>query len=444
MNSNRLEIVGITDFKARFQNQIILWGIATLLTISGVIAQSGSENTRNDYSSLESLLDTITAQAIANNPSLKASEYRTTASRANIGTIRYEAPQAAVEFYQAPIRSFPNPFKDQMEIDYSLQQMIPFPGKLKAMTNAEKSRAKMSEFDQQTTKQDLIRSVQYAFFELYLIDRQRDINSSSQALMRSFVDIARKQYELGMGRQTDILRAQTELSRLMNDSIVLSQSRQSTVAMINSLRSEPVELPIQTTSEISIGSMSIKPLDSLLIIADQNRPELQSMKSNIAMQQSEKTASKKEYLPDFMIRGMYKQMIDAPDDWSLMVGATLPVAPWSIGKYKAAVQRSESLISQAEADYKNMQNMVASQVKDAQAKFLSSQAQIDLIQNTTIPQAQQTMQSALAGYQTGKQEFLMLIDTQRMFLMAQQDYQMAVMSLLTNYTNLHRAIGNLR
>ena len=88
-----------------------------------------------------------------------------------------------------------------------------------------------------------------------------------------------------------------------------------------------------------------------------------------------------------------------------------------------------------------MRNMIASQVKDALARVASSQAQVDLIKNTIIPQARQTMQSALSGYQSGKGDFLMLIDTQKMLLMAQQDYHMAVMSLITNQANLERAIG---
>ena len=44
-----------------------------------------------------------------------------------------DPPQVAFEFYQSPISAFPNPFKDQMEYDYSIQQMFPFPGKLGAM-----------------------------------------------------------------------------------------------------------------------------------------------------------------------------------------------------------------------------------------------------------------------------------------------------------------------
>jgi hypothetical protein len=63
-----------------------------------------------------------------------------------------------------------------------------------------------------------------------------------------------------------------------------------------------------------------------------------------------------------MIRGSYKQMIDGADDWSVMVGITVPFAPWSIGKYKAEEKRNEALIKQSYSEYENMSSMIAAHV----------------------------------------------------------------------------------
>ena len=59
-----------------------------------------------------------------------------------------------------------------------------------------------------------------------------------------------------------------------------------------------------------------------------------------------------EKLPDFMIRGMYKQMVGMERDyWSLMVGITVPVAPWSLTGTNATVRqrRIEARRDQMEA-----------------------------------------------------------------------------------------------
>ena len=159
------------------------------------------------------------------------------------------------------------------------------------------------------------------------------------------------------------------------------------------------------------------------------------------MQQAELRAAKKEFYPDFMVRGTYKQMAENPDYWALMVGLSIPVAPWSLKKYSAGASSSEALVSQATQDYNAMHNMVASQVRDAVAKVECNQAQIQIIRQTIIPQATQTLQSVIAAYQTGKQDFLMLIDAERMLLMAKQDYHMAVMNFLASQAQLERAVG---
>ncbi len=384
-------------------------------------------------------LHELLQEVLSGNPSLKAAGYKVAvASAASKKSL--DPPQVGVEFYQAPINSFPNPFKNQMEVDYSLQQMLPFPGKLSAMSSAEKKRSEMLDADKQTLADDLIRDVKTAYYELYFIDRKKEILLEKRGLLKNFEEIARKQYEVGIGTQSDILRAQTEISLITKDSIDLEQNRISALAMINALRNKPMDAVIPLLPEIQSPSLQLI-IDKIMSLAEVNRSELVSMKLNTAMQQAELRAAKKEFYPDFMVRGTYKQMAENPDYWALMVGLSIPVAPWSLKKYSAGASSSEALVSQATQDYNAMHNMVASQVRDAVAKVECNQAQIQIIRQTIIPQATQTLQSVIAAYQTGKQDFLMLIDAERMLLMAKQDYHMAVMNFLASQAQLERAVG---
>lgn len=74
-------------------------------------------------------LDELITEALSNNPQLAAARQASSAAQARIGqATSLDAPQAGVEFFQTPVKSFPNPIKDGMETDYYIQQMIPFPG----------------------------------------------------------------------------------------------------------------------------------------------------------------------------------------------------------------------------------------------------------------------------------------------------------------------------
>jgi outer membrane protein TolC len=393
-----------------------------------------------DYFTFQAKLQ-ILINAIKYNPRLTAADARIQSSVASVKGKKYlDPPQVAFEFYQSPIKSFPNPFNNQMEYDYSIQQVFPFPGKLSVMAEAEGKRTEMLKADRRMQEQDIIRNVKTLFFDVYLKYRQMEINHETQALVRGFVDIARKQYEVGMGKQSDILRAQTELFSLAYDSIVLIQQCKSVEGMINALCSRPVTTEIGFVPEI-IPLLPNYNLDSLMALAEKNRPELTSKISGIEMRQSERLAARKEYLPDFMIKGTYKQMTQTKDDWGLMIGATIPVAPWSLGKYSAATERASANISEAQSELATMKNMIASEVNDALLKIESSKERVKLSKYTAIPQAKQALESAQAAYRTGKQEFLTLIEIQRMLVMAKLDYHRAVMALLDSQSQLERAVG---
>jgi cobalt-zinc-cadmium efflux system outer membrane protein len=401
--------------------------------------QSVTSALRNNQDFQATLQELI--KAARNNPQLKAADAKAQASSAAANSRKsLDPPLVGVEFYQAPVTSFPNPFKDQMEYDYSIQQMLPFPGKLGAMAKAEHKRTEMLKADRQTLEQDIVQKVKSAYYELYLLYRRREINDETRELVRGFVAIARKQYETGLGKLPDVLRAQTELSSLVNDSIILVQQTKSMEGMLNALCNKVVTAEIGYIPEVE-PVVPTYDLSALLVIADKNRPELKSMHAGVEMQQAERAAARKEYLPDFMVRGMYKQMVMSTDNWSVMLGLAVPIAPWSIGKYSSATARSDANIVTAQSERDNMKNMIAAEVNDALLKVESNGERLKLSKETSIPQAQQTLESALAAYITGKQEFLMLIDIQRMLVMAKLDYHMAVMTLFDSQSRLERAVG---
>lgn len=387
-------------------------------------------------------LDDLVIEALQNNPALRAARYETEATRTQIKQAKaWEAPQIGIEFFQTPVQSFPNPVKDGMETDYFVQQMIPFPGKISSMTRSARNSAGMSEENYKALERQVIRELKSAYYELYLVQRKIMINAENQDLMRQFVDIAMKQYEVGMGKQPDILRAQTELSNLVTEGINLQQEKQVVEAMINVLRNRPANESLRFVPDIA-AAVPTWTFDQLMPVAVASRPELQAMNYNIAMNRAEVSLAKREYFPDLMLRVMYKDMANTGDDfWDVMAGLSVPLAFWSKGKVTGKVQETSLKVRQAEEVYANMRNMVLFEVQQALVKVETNKNLMLLRKNTVIPQAEQTLQSTTAAYQTGETEFLMLIDAYRMLLMARLDYYMAVMDYMASIAALEQAVG---
>jgi len=388
------------------------------------------------------MLDSLIVEALKNNPQLKAARDQVdVASNRTKQVTAWDAPQIGIEFYQAPVRSFPNPFKDQTEYDYFIQQILPFPGKLSAMGSIAGNNADMTKQSYIALKNKIIRDLKSAYYELYLAQQKIAINAENQRLIRKLSEIAAVQYKAGMGKQLDILRARIELSTLITEGINLTSEKSTIEAKINTILSRPVDESLGRVPDLEtpLPQWSLARLQPLALAS---RAELKAMGYGIAMSKAELSLSKKEYYPDLMARVMYKNMTMTGNDfWSAMVGVNVPLAFWSSKKYTAQVEENQVKIRKAENDYETMKNMILFELQDALVKVQTNQNLVSLYKNTVIPQAEQTLQSTIAAYQTAKTEFLMLIDAYRMVLMAKLDYHMAVMNYMASQAQLEQAVG---
>jgi outer membrane protein TolC len=387
-------------------------------------------------------LDSLVTEVIQDNPQLKAARSQTLSERTKIEqATAWEPPQVGIIFYQTPIQYFPNPIRGGMETDYFIQQTFPFPGKLGNMGDAASNNTSMFEQQYKELVNKIIEELKNSYYELYFVDKKIEINRENQSLLKQLTQITAKQYEVGNGTQADMLRAQTELSTLNNEGVNLLKEKKDVETMLNTILSRPINSVFPAIGNIQ-ESIPAFTYDQLSDMAFQNRPELKAMQYNIEMNKSELKASKLEYYPDFMVQLMYKNLSNTPNDfWSAMVGVDIPLAFWSKDKVTGKVEENEININTAQERLNAMKNMIASEVQSALIKIEANINLIELYKNSSIPQAEQTLQSTLSAYQTGKTEFLMLIDAYKMVLMTKLDYYMAEMNYMQSQAQLEQAVG---
>jgi outer membrane protein, heavy metal efflux system len=390
----------------------------------------------------EALLDSLVQEALRNNPEIQAAGHQSRAAWSRVRqTTTWEAPQVGVEFYQTPVASFPNPIRNQMEYDYFMEQLIPFPGRLSAMGEAARNGARMAEEDAKSVERRVVFELKSAYAELYFIQRKIELNAENGELLKTLVESASRQYQVGTGSQTDMLRAQTESSKLANEGIALEREKKSIEALINVLLNRPIMQGHGRidTLETSFPGWKQEQIDSLALVF---RPELRAMRFEVEMRKSEVRAAKWEYAPDLTARLMYKDMVMTPKDyWSFMVGASLPLTSWAYPKAAARVDEAKASGRKSEASYVRMKNMVLLDVANAWLSLNTNRDLIELNRKNVLPQARLSLASAVTGYKTGKVVFVMLIDVYRMALTARQDYYTAVMNYAVSQAKLEQAVG---
>lgn len=381
----------------------------------------------------------LVQQALQNNPALQASKLRIKGAEARVPqAAAWDDPQAGVEFYATPVTSA-NPFRDGMETDYFVQQMIPL-GKKSPMEEAARANVLLVEQRSAGIERNLIAQVKTVYAMLYAAQRRLNVNAENERLLKQIVESARGKYSVGISSQSDVLKAQVELARLANERSLIEQELRAAEAMMNGLRAVPAATPVTRVEDIAVRDFP-ETVEQLEQKALQNRPELTAMQYEIDMNRAELTASKRERIPDLMIKGTYKQMKEGTDLWAAMIGISIPIAPWSSGKYSGKTEENEVNVRSGELDLADMRNMAVSDVRDAWTKTRSRLEQVQRYRDVILPQAAQTLQSTLVSYQTDKTDFLSLLDSYRMIQMLRMEYYMLVAEYQTSSAALEKAVG---
>ncbi len=411
--------------------------IVGILPVEQAFAHAGSLTASADTGLT---VDQFVTEVLQNNPGLHATRTRERSASAQISQAgAWDDLQAGVEFYATPVSSA-NPFVDGMETDYFLQQMIPFPGKKGAMVDAAQANAKMVSQSTLDAERSLIAETKRAYAMLYSAQRREEVNEENQRLLDQIIASARSKYSVGVGSQGDVLKVQVELSRLQNEHAALGQEVSSSVAMLNALRNRPGTTPIGWLADARLDSLA-SPLDSLTQIALTSRPELLGVEYEIQMNQSELSASRKEWFPDLMLKGTYKQMREQKDQWAAMIGINIPISPWGIGKYSGKNEENEARLQGSQERLMDMKNMVQTEVRDGYAKVQSRWQQLSRYRLFILPQAEQALNATLASYRNDKVDFLSLLDSYRMVQMFRMEYFMTVGEYLANLATVERAVG---
>jgi outer membrane protein, heavy metal efflux system len=385
-----------------------------------------------------SVLSALIKEALVSNPEILSTKNAFESANARI-------PQAAslndpmVEFEYDRITAdrelSGNPMKT-----ISVSQDIPFPTKLYLRAKIASRLARMAYENYKAKERDIIARVKSGYSELALIYKAIEINKESKDVLDQLSRTATTRYGAGQGTQADALKAQVELARVDNELIMLEQQRLSAQAKLNVLLNRD---PRQDFG-IPLTEPAIKfnrTLDDFYRLTLDNNPELKAYRYAIDRGKAAYDLSLNEFLPDFNLK--FKQMVDknrAVDGaWAGMIGVTIPL--WFLEKQSFGVKEMKSDLAMVKAEYKGKENSVLFEVNDAFARAAASKKLIELYETAFIPQAKETVNVAIKGYESEKTDFLTVLDSQRMLINFKLDHYKAILDLRIALADLEKAVG---
>jgi outer membrane protein TolC len=348
-----------------------------------------------------------------------------------------EDPSLFVDFFNTPKTLN---FAQTQNTIFGLSQSIPFPGKLALKGEVASRSADMTEQLVRAKELELVARLKQAYYDLFLAQKAVQIHHEQVDLVRQFVAIANAKFRGGMGGQADVLKAQVELSLLLQHLPVLEQRRKTAEAMLNTLLDRNPASPLGMAQEPALLPLeeSVDNLHSLALI---DRPELKAAELDIQRNEQSRALAQRQYYPDFNVSFRRFQNFQADNGFGAYVSMTLPFSFWTKPKYDAGVQEAAAGVAVARAQQHTLENMTRFQINDLLAKLRATDQVATLYRTTILPQAEQGLEAARAEYRTGKAGFLDLIGAQRAWRKFQLEYFTALADRQRQLAELEQVVG---
>ena len=413
----------------------------TIVSVLVMFFSSGLSRAQDTDSVLRNslVLPELIQEALARNPELVAARKQWEAAANRIAQVRsLDDPILSVQLW-----NIPQPFKATQADNtiFGLSQNLPFPGKLALKSDVASRSAEITEQSVRAKERELVVRMKQVFYDLFLAQKAVQIHHEQVELLRQFVAIANAKFRGGMGSQADVLKAQVELSLLLQHLPVLEQRRKTVEAMLNTLLDRNPASPLGMAQEPSQLPIE-KSVDDLYSLALNDRPELKAAELDVRRNEQSHALAQRQYYPDFNVAFQRFQNYQANDGYGAYVAMSIPFSFWTKSKYDAGVQEAAAAVAAAEAQQHTLENMTRFQINDLLAKLRAADQVTTLYRTTILPQAEQSLESARFGYRAGKAGFLDLIDTQRALRRFQIEYFQTLVDRQQRLAELEQVVGS--
>lgn len=291
-------------------------------------------------------------------------------------------------------------------------QRIPFPGKLGLADEIAGTTTEIAEARADEAWWDVRTRTARTFYRLYEIDRRIEVMEETLGLLQQFETVARSMYTAGAGRQSDVLRANVEVSRMDAETTRMRAMREGAAARLNALLDRPAGTPVPSPV---LGRLprELPPPDTLEAWAAFHRPALAGHRLDVERAGTRRELAGRQIWPDFTVGFQYGQRSvggDVRRMGSAMIGFSVPVFAGRRQLRERA--EAEAMERMSRARLVETEARVDARIGELAATLRRTRALVDLYRDEILPQAEANVESSLSSYRVGEVDFTTLVDAQ--------------------------------
>jgi len=376
-------------------------------------------------------LDAAERLALQRHPLLSQSQAEVEVSRARaLSAGQLPDPQLRFGIQSVPIDSLALNRDEMSMVTLGVTQMFSPVGKRGLMQQSAQAETLTAQSKYRDTQARLRHEVHMAWLDVYYQERELATLRASYELLDQVVQVARAQYRNGLTQEADVLKAQLERDDLREReenihatrSVALSRLAR-LIGMSNANITVTAELPIAPTVHTD---------DELVDMLPQH-PQITALDAQIRAAELDLAVARRDYYPEFGVEAMYgyraaRDMDGAKVPDMISAGVVMSVPLWTANRQDARAQERQAQWLSLRYQRDDLLLQLNADARARYAEYTRIKSRLALLENTLLPQAEQTVSALLAAYRTGKTDMASVLRSRQVGL----DYALRVWRLRTD------------
>src|SRR5712691_7698063 len=350
----------------------------------------------------------LVQEAEQKNPQIAASFHAWQASR-NVPKQALALPETQLSVQQFSVGS-PRPFagysnSDFAYIGFGASQDIPYPGKRQLRAQVAEHEADSMEAQTDSIRLTVVGNLKMVYFRLAYIQQTLGVLQRSDELLNQVQEATEARYRVGQGNQQDVLKAQLQHTKILQEVAHHHQEEGLLEAQIKQVLGRPQESADLVAETLTLRTLRYAATELLQRAREQN-PDVHSKQAAIRQQENQVELAHKNFRPDFNVSYTYEHTASEFHDYYM---ATFGIRLPNRGRQKAELAEAQQKQEQARGEFDSESQRVLSEVQQQYVRAKTSEERLKIYTDGLVPQSEATFRSAMSAYQSNRQDFETLL-----------------------------------
>jgi len=346
-------------------------------------------------------VEVLVAEALEKSPALAAARAEVAAARERV------APAGTLPDPMLSL-GYENGGTSLTRLSFMAEQQIPWPGKLRAASKLAVADVEVVEARLARIRLSVEAAVRRAAARLLEARELEAVTRDQGKTWERIEAVARNRYAAGMGTQQDVLRAQAERTRLLQQARRDEAAGRVALAELRRLLLRGPDEPVSLAGSLTDALPVAPEAGAERARAEEESPELALVRKVAARETLAIDLAKRDRSPDLVASAGYMNRGSLPLMWSVGLGVSVPL--FSSRRQEPRVREAEARLAAAKAAESDVRSLLLARTEERLALLdqLAEEARLD--RDSLLVQDRLAVEAALASYGTGTVPFVTVLE----------------------------------